>query len=173
MDSSELRTALAELHPASYGWAVACCGNRDQAEEVLQTVYLRLLEGRGAEFQGRSTFRTWLFRVIRNAARDQQRRRWFDRVVNLEFLARSAQATAEPEVDQEAATAIRAAVNRLSPRQRQVAHLVFYENMTIDEAAKVMEVALGTARRHYDRAKQALRQTLTPLQDKNNEPLFI
>ncbi len=173
MDSSELRTALAELHPASYGWAVACCGNRDQAEEVLQTVYLRLLEGRGARFQGRSTFRTWLFRVILNAARDHQRRRWFDRVMNLEFLAGSAEVETTPKIDDEAASAIRAAVNRLSPRQRQVAHLVFYENMTIDEAAKVMKVTLGTARRHYDRAKHALRQTLTPLQEKNNEPSFI
>ncbi|HEX6836121.1 MAG TPA: sigma factor, partial [Polyangia bacterium] len=61
---------LAELHPASFAWALTCCGfDRQEAEDVLQTAYLKILDGR-ARFDGRSTFKTWLFAVVRHTAAD-------------------------------------------------------------------------------------------------------
>ena len=61
MDDIELRAQLEKHHTASYGWALSCCSqNRTEAKDVLQTAYLKILEGR-ARFGGKSTFRTWLF----------------------------------------------------------------------------------------------------------------
>jgi RNA polymerase sigma-70 factor (ECF subfamily) len=48
----------------------------------------------------------------------------------------------------------------LSPRQRDVLHLVFYQEMTIEEAARVLHIPLGTARTHFERGKRKLRQQL-------------
>ena len=68
MASDELEQQIAALHPASFAWALACTRwNAAEAEEVLQSVYLSILEGR-ARFDGRSTFKTWLFAVVRNMA---------------------------------------------------------------------------------------------------------
>ena len=63
---------FASLHGSSFGWALACCGRRrDDAEDVLQDVYAKVLSGR-AVFRQQSSFKTWLFGVI-GALRDAER----------------------------------------------------------------------------------------------------
>ena len=74
MDDAEMRRQLEQQHFASYGWALSCCArDATQAEDVLQTVYLKVLDGR-ARYDGRAAFTTWLFSLIRNTAADERRR---------------------------------------------------------------------------------------------------
>src|SRR5438874_12251985 len=76
MDEVELRRQLECAHSDSLAWALACCGrDGNTAQEVLQTVYLAVLEGH-AHFAGRSRFGTWFFGVIRRTAASERRRRW-------------------------------------------------------------------------------------------------
>ena len=87
LDGTELRAQLEEHHAYSFGWALNCCSYNDtEAKDVLQTVYLKILDGR-ARFKGQSSFKTWLFSVIRNTAADERRRRWF-RFVGLAKFAK-------------------------------------------------------------------------------------
>src|SRR6266576_5851293 len=74
MDISELKVELEKHHCSSFSWAMACCEHdRAQAEDVLQTVYLKILEGK-ASFRGEASFKTWLFAVIRNTAAGERRK---------------------------------------------------------------------------------------------------
>src|SRR5258706_13909290 len=76
MDGVELKRGLERAHADCFGWAMACCRRDcDDAEEVLQTVYLTVLDGR-ARYNGRSSFRTWLFGVIRLTAASERRKAW-------------------------------------------------------------------------------------------------
>jgi RNA polymerase sigma-70 factor (ECF subfamily) len=52
------------------------------------------------------------------------------------------------------------ALDKLPQRQREVLHLVFYEDLSLREAATVMRVTIGSTRRHYDRGKKRLRELL-------------
>ena len=52
-------------------------------------------------------------------------------------------------------------MTELSERQQEVLHLTFYQHMTIEEAARVMDVSLGSARTHYERGKARLRHLLS------------
>ena len=52
------------------------------------------------------------------------------------------------------------ALLRLSARQREVLHLVFSEDFTVEGAAVVMGIGVGSARVHYDRGKKRLRALL-------------
>lgn len=174
MDEPEIRNSLVALHSASFAWAVVCCRrDRELAEEVLQSVYASLLGGR-MTFAGKSTFKTWLFAVIRNVARDHLRGRWWSRVVRLEleglWRLPDNEIAAEDRLatDQEAAT-VRLALAALPRRQRELMHLVFYQDMSVAEAAGVMEISIGSASRHYARAKESLKRHLSnPKKNINN-----
>lgn len=164
---NELTDKIAELHPDAFAWAVACCeGRRDEAEEVLQTTYLKIFEGR-ARFGGRSAFKTWLFGVVRNTARERRRRQRVRAVLLFEWTRRDV-AESEP-TPREAVEAsqlretLQAALLELSERQREVVELVFYHDLTVEEASEVMGVSVGSARTHYDRGKKALAAKLAEL----------
>lgn len=163
MEPAELEEQLKTLHTESFSWALTCCaGNAADAEDVLQTVYLQILQGK-ARFGGQSEFKTWLFSVIRNHAAKEMRRQMIRRL----FLLRPERAQtlppsiAPPDTTLQGAEredAFELALNALPARQREVLHLVFYEDLTIDAAARVMGVSPGSARQHYERAKKKLRR---------------
>jgi len=160
MDDVELRVQLERVHADCFGWAMSCCGrDRDDAEEVLQTVYLSVLDGR-ARYDARSSFRTWIFGVIRRTAASERRRAWL-RGVLLTREARSVEPEAVPPPDQEfereaGRDGLRHALTQLSGRQREVLQLVFYHDLTVEEASGVMRVSVGSARTHYARGKAKL-----------------
>jgi RNA polymerase sigma factor (sigma-70 family) len=166
MDISELRDELERLHGPSFGWALSCC-RRDhaEAEEVLQTVYLKILEGK-ARYRGESNLKTWLFAVIRKTALTAQRK---SLLRALKSKARSNHATertsfvGEPAAEferSEVRERFQRALECLPARQREALHLVFYEDLSVREAADVMCVSIGTARQHYERGKKRLRELL-------------
>lgn len=157
---------LEQLHPASFGWALACCRHdREEAEEVLQQAYLCVLDGR-ARFDGRSSPRTWLFAVIRRIAAGRRRQRWLRGLALGRWLdgrpKPSPPASPESVLGASQDTrALREAVAALPERQRQVLHLVFYQDLTLEEASQVLGISVGSARTHYHRGKQSLRGRLS------------
>ena len=163
MSPEALELELDRLHPAAFGWALACCGgDRAAAEDALQTSYLKILDGR-ARFDGRSSFRTWLFAVVRYTAAGLRRRAALRRWLPLAALGARRDGRPDPAAvlaRTEATRRLTAALDRLPRRQREVLHLVFYQDLTIAEAADVAGVSLGTARTHYERGKVALRKLL-------------
>jgi RNA polymerase sigma-70 factor (ECF subfamily) len=160
-----LQRELELLHADSFGWALSCCGQRkDEAEEVLQTAYIKVLAGR-AKFEGRSSFRTWFFGVIRCTASEQHRRRWLrDTLLKRWFAGQCVRSSgsAAPEEKGADSSLLRNTLSRLPERQQQVLHLVYYQDLTVEEAAGVLGVSPGTARTHFDRGKRRLRQLLAP-----------
>ena len=160
MDRTELERELERLHAECWGWALACAGrDRTMAEDALHTAYLKVLSGR-ARFDGRSRLKSWLFGVIRLTTMEELRRadRWRADPAGLDVsvvVDPSPGADVTTEQAERNATLV-AAMASLSPRQREVLQLVFYHGMTIEEAAGVMGVSVGSARTHYERGKKAL-----------------
>ncbi|MDQ6872409.1 MAG: sigma-70 family RNA polymerase sigma factor [Gemmatimonadota bacterium] len=163
----ELRTQLERVHADCFGWAMSCCNrDRDDAEEVLQTVYLSVLDGR-ARYDARSSFRTWIFGVIRRTAASERRKAWLRGLVvereggrgKGEVGLLNPEPIVSPDVeveDQSRRDGLRHALAQLSARQREVLQLVFYHDLTVEEAASAMGVSLGSARTHYARGKAKL-----------------
>jgi RNA polymerase sigma-70 factor (ECF subfamily) len=166
MEISKLKVELERLHGSSFGWALSCC-RRDyaEAEEILQTVYLRVLEGK-ARYRGEASFKTWLFAVIRKTAISEHRKSLLRR---LTLTSGPDRTTSRSAFDEEPAarferseTQIRfqRALEQLPARQRETLHLVFYEDLNLREAAQVMGISIGSVRQHYERGKKRLREYL-------------
>jgi RNA polymerase sigma-70 factor, ECF subfamily len=161
-----VRDLLVALHRDAYAWARHCCRDRSEAEDVLQTTYLKVLDGRAA-FGGRAAFRTWLFAVIQRTAAEHRRRRFVRDLLALRWSDERAATCADlidgADGDAEQAQAVarlERALATLPARQRDVLQLVFRHELTVDEAASVMAVTVGTARQHYARGKARLRALL-------------
>src|SRR5919205_4229252 len=99
MDIAQLKTELEKLHQASYGWALSCCRrNPAEAEEVLQTVYLKILQGK-AVYRGESKLQTWLFAVIRKTAISERRKQLLRSLITLGSTGEKS--SSEPELELE------------------------------------------------------------------------
>lgn len=156
---------MAQSHRQAFAWAVRCCqGDRSDAEDVLHTAYCKVLDGK-ARFDGHSSFTTWLFGVVRRTAQEEARWRWLS-VARLERWWQEAAADGQAQDDapgrdgDDRVACLQAALPQLSVRQQEVLHLVFYQGLTIQEAAKVLGLPVGTARTHYERGKARLRHLL-------------
>ena len=165
MNIAELKAELEKLHSSSFGWALSCCRrDPDLAEEVLQTVYLKILEGK-AVYRVESSIKTWLFSVIRKTAISEYRKRLllFKRFTSDEEKAERSSLTAGPAANferSEEQSRFQQALAELPGRQREALHLVFYEDISLREAADVMGISIGSARTHYERGKKHLRESL-------------
>jgi RNA polymerase sigma-70 factor (ECF subfamily) len=161
MDEESLREMMKLNHTSAFGWALCCChGDREEAAEVLHTAYVQVLEKGERSFSGKSSFKTWLFAVIRNTAK-KRRYQISRRLLKLQSLVARIRVQDEEADGRYYRSQVREKIlgllRRLSPRQRQILQLVFYHNLTLEEAAVVMNVSLGSARTHYERGKARLK----------------
>jgi RNA polymerase sigma factor (sigma-70 family) len=161
LDGEELRAQLARHHLESFGWARGCCRqDPEEAENVLQAVYLKIFEGK-AVFDGRSAFRTWLFAVIRRTAAEGRRRRLLQGLALLRHHQTDAGPAPAKSPEQatylaEVRAKFRSLLSALPRRQSEVLQLAFYHDLSLSEAAQVLGISLGSARTHYERGKRRL-----------------
>lgn len=165
----ELISQLEALHADAFGWAMHCCeGDHARAQDVLQNAYAKVLQERAA-FDGRSQVKTWWFGVIRFTANEEGRRvryresllgRLMSWVTHETALDSQPSPSRQLELDEQSHH-LRAMLARLPARQAEVLHLVFYQDLTLDAAAGVMDISPGSARQHYERGKARLRALLS------------
>jgi len=157
MISEKIKTSLEQLHRESFIWSLRCCfEDKVAAEEVLQRTYLKILEGK-ARYLEQSSFKTWLFSVIRYTAID-----YFRKIKRSQLIKDLPTEDNSKKMfeDGESQLVFKQILNELSPQQKHILHLVFYQNLSIQGAAEVMEIQLGTARTHYERGKRQLKKKL-------------
>jgi RNA polymerase sigma factor (sigma-70 family) len=151
MNRNQLEHFLRDHHREAYLWARQCCGfDGELAKDVIQQVYLKILEGK-ARLKHESNCKTWLFSIIRFTAIDELRKK--GRWEQLEQGSEIVWEESEPMEDN-----YEALVRRLPKMQQEVLLMVFYHDLTLDEASRVMGLHIGTVRTHYDRGKKRLKE---------------
>jgi RNA polymerase sigma-70 factor, ECF subfamily len=153
--------------------AEATVGSRAVAQEVTQDTWLAVVRGVD-RFEGRSSFKTWLFHILLNRARTaagkEQRAGRPDDAVDERFDAKGAWASPpEPWADRaedrlvaaELAEKVKELLPRLPEAQRQVVVLRDVEGLPAAEVARLLEVSDGNQRVLLHRGRARLRALLT------------
>ncbi|PCJ62448.1 MAG: RNA polymerase subunit sigma-70 [Candidatus Hydrogenedentota bacterium] len=139
-------------------------GNREEALDVAQEAFIKAYRKINM-WKPSGSFRSWLFRITANQAIDAQRKRSRRREIHseAEVLGKSVpreSKAVEQISESERAESIRAALETLSPKQRQVFVLKHYEDFTLAEIAETLDVSIGSVKVHLFRAVRKLRDEL-------------
>lgn len=138
-----------EYHDMVYRLALSATRSTQDAEDVVQNVFLKLLDGRHPPEPGKE--RPWLIKVTVNACRDLMRSGWWRKTEPLdETIPFSA-----PEE-----SGLFEAVMALPPKYRVVVHLHYYEGYTCGEIARILRLSPSAVSMRLTRARNLLRSNL-------------
>jgi RNA polymerase sigma-70 factor (ECF subfamily) len=155
--------------------ALRLLGDREEARDLAQDVFLQVFRTLG-RFEGRSSLKTWIYRITVNQCRNRQRwwrRRRRDRALSLEQLKPADEARLVAPGDapfqdverRELALRVQAALLKISFDHRSILVLREVEGMSCEEIATTLGLPEGTVKSRLARARDGLRRVLAPLQE--------
>jgi RNA polymerase sigma-70 factor, ECF subfamily len=139
--------------------------NHEDASDLLQKTFVKAFTGLGS-FERRSTFKTWLYQIAINLAKNIYRDRSKAQHVPIDdVVIRRDPRTLEGLIQKESRLLLRQALAGLPEKQRMTVMLRIQEGRTFEEIAKIMQCSLGTAKANYHHGVQKLKI----LMGKNND----
>ena len=144
-------------------YRVAChaLGDRAEAEDVTQTVLLRLYQHKGS-FESEEHRKHWIFRVAVNESRKVLRSPWRRRMIPLEEWDGPAEEDFGGEVLE--------AVMALEGKYRLPIYLFYYEGFSIKEVAQILKTNPSTVQTRLQRAREKLKIALTDEGKEETDP---
>ncbi len=157
--SEESFTALVRAHQQSLANFFARMGANSDHEDLVQETFIRLYRYRQS-YRPAARFTTFLYHLARNVWADRGRKilrferatAAYENELQLAGTAAPERAGGSPDVE--------AALDRLSPKLREVIVLNIYQGLRYQEVADVLEIPLGTVKSRINHALTALRELL-------------
>ena len=149
----------------AFAVSIRILGNREDAEDMTQESFLAALE-KLHTFDTSRPFGPWLFRIVANRSLNARKARAVRRAEPIpdDLAAGGASPLAEVE-RRERGESLRAALESLPERQRQIVRLFELEGFSSIEIGDMLGMPDGTVRWHLHQARAALRAALKPLKE--------
>lgn len=136
----------------------------DTAEDVVQESFIKAYE-RLASFEARASFKSWLFQIAVNTAKNKLRDRR-NGTCDIEDIPLAVSAKAESGLIHNAiAQLVQKHVDNLPFKQKTALTLRIYEDLSFKEIAEIMDCPYDTAKANYRHALMRLREELQSHQD--------
>lgn len=132
------------------------------AEDIFQDVFIKVNQ-KLSTFEGNSSIKTWIIRITINTCKDYLKSAWSRKVVPMMEYQEDAIVSDTDYDDVEKKDTndlIKKTVLSLPSKYKDVVICVYYQDMTITEAAQVLRIAEGTAKSRLSRARQKLKTIL-------------
>lgn len=158
-DGSEFRKIIEDHSRPLYAHIRSIVFNHDDADDVLQNTFIKAWTNRES-YRGESELQTWLFRIATNEALQHLRK---TRIRKLFFLQNENSAP-EPSESASGSDAERItkkleeAMKKLSPQQRVVFSMKYFNEMRYSQIAEILELAEGTLKATYHQAVKKIEE---------------
>jgi RNA polymerase sigma-70 factor (ECF subfamily) len=174
-DRDAFRQLLERYRDRVFQQVYLMVGNREEAEDLTQEVFLRVYRHRKS-YRAQAKFTTWLFHIARNAARnslrDRRRRPAFPMLsthpdpdgnrLDQVLCDRRTESPSDPLERRETRQLVRTALNRLLGRQRTALELQQFQDSSYDDIALRLSLTPQAAKSLLYRARSQLRLALAP-----------
>ncbi|HHV10498.1 MAG TPA: sigma-70 family RNA polymerase sigma factor [Clostridiales bacterium] len=132
------------------------------AEDIFQDVFIKVNQ-KLSTFEGNSSIKTWIIRITINTCKDYLKSAWNRRVVPMMDYQEDSiiSETDYDEVEnQDTKELVKQSVLSLPEKYKDVVLCVYFQEMSIAETAKALQIAEGTAKSRLSRAREKLKTIL-------------
>jgi RNA polymerase sigma-70 factor (ECF subfamily) len=169
--AQDLKQELEQLFLSHYSQilkiATNLIGNIEEAKDIVQEGCLKAFKSL-PQFKGKSSLKTWLYRIIINTSLKSLRKkdllRQFKGLISIplkeQWISKNRKNPAEIIEDQQICNLVQSAVDNLPAKQKTVFVLRFFEEWEIKEIASLLKVKPGTIKTHLLRATKYIIQQL-------------
>lgn len=167
-DQAAFATLYDRYAPSVYRLAYSVLLVEQDAEDVLQEAMVYAFRNLARYDERRGAFRTWLYTITISRCRNARRRKWLPTVALTHLLTIGVEpptpADESPEIKaawQDVRTALRQALQTLSPRLREAVALRYAQGLTYREMAEIMGCPQKTAESRVRLAHEQLRRAMS------------
>jgi RNA polymerase sigma factor (sigma-70 family) len=160
---ARLAVLFERYHRSLFRYFVSMNRHREQAEDLVQEVFFRMLRYR-TSYDPAQSFTAWMYQIARNAGVDHVRKRRAGEVVDIEeFAERRELVSALPGPEESASRGqdlalLRRAMAQLPEDKREILVLSRFQGMKHEDIAEVLGCEVGTVKVRVYRAIRALEQ---------------
>jgi len=153
-DLTSYRELLRRYEGLVYNTCAKYIGSKQDAEEVAQDALIQVFH-KIHQFEGRSAFKTWLYKIVQNycrnriskLARKREGREAYQKQVGEEEAAH-----VEVTKSSLLAEQVESSMNKMKEKEREILVMKFTTGMTIQEISEVMDIGLSAAKMRLYRA---------------------
>lgn len=159
-DPGAFRILVDRHRDRTYGLALRIIGTRRDAEEVAQDAFVRAWCAL-PQFRLEAAFTTWLYRITTRLAFDRVAvlRARAGRETSIEWAA-EIPARGETSSDPDRGREIESSIAALPEKQRAVVTLFYYQDRSVKDVARILDLNENTVKTHLRRARATLRSAL-------------
>lgn len=156
MDELDYEEIVALYHEDLYRFAFSLARNADDASELTQEAYCRLLS-KGGSLRDPSKVKSWLFTIIYRIFLTERRHEGRFPHVTLSVVEHELPALSASAVDKMDAAVVWSALTEIDEHHRTALTLFYLQDLSYREIAEMLNVPVGTIMSRLSRAKAALR----------------
>ncbi|MFI8684856.1 RNA polymerase sigma factor [Rossellomorea sp. NPDC077527] len=166
VDAEELEVTISKLYQEHYldvyKFLICFSGNRNDAEDLTQEVFIRVLH-HFSRYNHQSSIKTWILSIAKHVAIDHYRKKKFVSIFKEGFFKRLVAPGRQPieELEEKELQAkVHDAIARLKPEYRSIVILRGINELSVKETSDILQCSQSKVKVSYHRALKELKKKL-------------